>query len=185
MSNSNTIGSLNLDTSSQGAVKTSSNLTGGQKFANALHEGVDAIGDIAGNLANVFPGGGGAVLSAVASGFSGVAGSGPMGAGSSSIGGILGSVGMGGGGGYAGAMGGGGSGGMGGIGGGGGLGGIVGGGGGGAAGVSASGNAAYQQQLSMVKLQQQMQNQSQMIQLISAIINIQHQTAVAIIGNIH
>ncbi len=178
MPNNPLIGSLDLDTTSQGSVKRSSNLTGGEKFANVLDEGADAVGNIAGGLASVFPGGG-AVLSAVASGLSSVTGSGPFGAGSSSFGGLLSGVGVGGG--YAGAMGGGGV--------GGGFGGIgsisAAATGGGAAGVAASQNSGYQQQLSMLKLQQQAQSQAEMISIISAILNIEHSTAMSIIQNIH
>ncbi|MEI6805911.1 MAG: hypothetical protein WCK49_05330 [Myxococcaceae bacterium] len=162
------IGSLNLDTTSQGSVKRSSNLSGGQKFANALDEGADAVGGIADNIASVFPGGG-AVLSAVASGLSNVTGSGPMGG---SMGGI---GGMGGGGGFAGAMGGGGS-----------IGGSFGNSIQGPMGnVSLAGMGKNPSPLQMLKLQQQLQNQSQMVTMISAIINMEHQTASSIIQNIH
>jgi hypothetical protein len=171
MGNSNnTIGSLNLDTSSEGSVRRSSNLTGGQKFADALQEGVGAVGDIADNLANVFPHSGGAVLSAVASGLSGVTGGGgPFGgSGPGAMGGVLG-----GGGGFAGAMGGGGD-------------------SGGLNNMSSiqgpMGRIALPSKLTplqMLKLQQQLQNQSQLITMISSIINMEHQTAMSIIQNIH
>ena len=174
------INSIDLDTTSEGSVKRSSNQTDGEKFANALQEGAEAVAGIAGNLADVLPGGG-AVLSAISSGLSGVAsgmgGGGPLGAGSGSIASLLG-----GGPNYAGALGGGGGGGLGtNL----GLAAAAGGGGGSAAGISKSQSSSYQQQLNMVQLQMQMQNQSQFIQLISAIVNIQHQTAIAIIQNIH
>lgn len=165
------IGSLNLDTTSQGSVKRTSNLSGGQKFANALDETADAAGGIADNIASVFPGGG-AVLSAVASGLSNVTGSGPMGMGSS-LGGL---GGMGGGGGFAGAMGGGGS-----IGGGFGGGSIQ----GPMGNVSLAGLGKNPSPLQMLQLQQQLQNQSQMVTMISAIVNMEHQTASSIIQNIH
>ena len=168
------IGSLDLDTSSQGSVRRSSNLSGGQKFADALDEGADAVGEIAGNLANVFPGGGGAILSAVSSGLSSVTESGPFGSGSSSLGGSMGgSLGGIGGGGFAGAMGGGGS---------------------SAGGIGSNtiqgpmGNITIPKnmtQTKMLQIQAQLQNQTQMMALLSAIINMDHQTAMQIIGNIH
>ncbi len=165
------IGSISLDTTSQGSTKTSSNLTGGEKFAQALEEGASAVGDIAGSLSSVLPGGS-AVLSAVSSGLSGVTGGGPFGGG-----GGLG--GMGGGGGFGGIMGSGG-----GLGGGGGLGnmnsiqGPMG-------NVSLAGLGKNPTPLQMLKLQQNLQNQSQLLTMISAIINMEHQTAQSIIQNIH
>lgn len=170
------IGSLDLDTTSQGAIKTSSNLSSGQKFANALDESVDAVSGIAGGLSGVFPGTGGAVLSAVASGMGGVTSSSPMGS-CNSLSGLLGG-GMGGGSGLAGVMGGGGA-----LGGGGGISGL--GSTGGTAGASGSASSGYQQQLNLLSIQQQMQNQSMTLNLLSAIMNVMHQTAMSIIQNIH
>lgn len=152
------IGSLDLDTTSQGSVKRSSNLSSGQKFANALDETADTVGDIAGNLASVFPGGG-AVLSAVSSGLSNVTGGGPFGGGS-----------------FAGAMGGGG------IGGGlSGMGSIQ----GPMGNISLAGMGKNPSPMQMLQLQQQLQNQSQLVTMISSIINMEHQTAMSIIQNMH
>lgn len=165
------IGSLDLDTTSQGSVKRSSNLSGGTKFANALDETADSVGGIAGNLASVFPGGG-AVLSAVSSGLSNVTGSGPFGGSSGSLGGV-----MGGGGSFAGAMGGGG------MSGGGlsGMGSIQ----GPMGNISLAAMGKNPSPMQMLQLQQQLQNQSQLVTMISSIINMEHQTAMSIIQNMH
>ncbi len=166
------IGSISLDTTSQGSVKTSSNLSSGQKFADALEEGASAVGDIAGNLSTILPGGS-AVLSAVSSGLSGVTGGGGPFGGGGGLGGL------GGGGGFGGVMGSGGS-----LGGGGGLGnmnsiqGPMG-------NISLAGFGRNPTPMQMLQLQQRLQNQSQLLTMISAIVNIEHQTAQSIIQNIH
>ena len=168
------IGSLDLDTTSQGSVKKTSNMSSGAKFANALDETANTVTGIAGNLASVFPGGG-AVLSAVASGLSSVTGSGPFGGASSggSLGGVMGGGSSGGG--FAGAMGGGSS-----------IGGGI--------GTNANtmqgpmGNIsipANPTPVQMLQIQNTMQNQSQILTTISAIINMDHQIAMSIIQDIH
>ncbi|MES2504551.1 MAG: hypothetical protein V4534_06700 [Myxococcota bacterium] len=163
----NRIGSISLDDTAQGSVRTSNNMSGGEKFAQALGNGVDAVGGIADNLATVLPGGS-AVLSAVSSGLTGVTGSvGGAFGGGSSFGGMSS---LGGGGGFGGAMGGGS---VGGIGGGASTGGLA---------AAASGKLT---QVQMLNIQEQQQRKAAYYSMMSALLNIMHQTEMSIIQNIH
>ena len=170
---------IDLNQTEQGSVKTSSNFTSGEKFALVMGQAGQAVADATGSLASILPGGS-AVLSAVSSGVGGVYGyaPGPFGGGSPLLGG--GGIGGGFGGGIGGLIG---------------VGGGIGGFGGGLAGVIGSGSsigtaggssdAGFNQQIQLLNIQKQMQQQSMVLGLISAILNIQHQAAQSIIQNIH